>query len=152
MFPSRISGRSGVLTAPWLLLPLVACDQGGSSPSLPPPSGVTLTTNPNNWVFQYSPSMPAHPSAHPEGWQFSFPTQDGVHYLVRPYSGQFNGVAATFRIEQNGAFVEVEPCVGSKPAARLYFQRRGDNLGGQGEYEFYRWWSVPTISLDAPPA
>jgi hypothetical protein len=33
--------------------------------------------------------------------------QNGVHYLVHPYSGQCNGVAATFRIEQNGAFVEV---------------------------------------------
>jgi len=151
MFPPRISGRSGALIALWLLLPVVACDQGGSSPALPPPSGVTLTMNPNNWVFRYSPNMPAHPSAHSKGWQFSFPTQNGVHYLVHPYSGQFNGVAATFRIEQNGTFVEVEPCVGSKPAARLYFQRRGDNLGGQGEYEFYRWWSVPTISLDAPP-
>ena len=68
--------------------------------------------------------MPAHPSAHSKGWQFSFPTQNGVHYLVHPYSGQFNGVAATFRIEQNGTFVEVEPCVGSKPAARLYFDCR----------------------------
>ena len=43
MFPPRISGRSGALIALWLLLPVVACDQGGSSPALPPPSGVTLT-------------------------------------------------------------------------------------------------------------
>src|SRR6266699_949179 len=35
MFPPRISGRSGALIALWLLLPVVACDQGGSSPALP---------------------------------------------------------------------------------------------------------------------
>ena len=104
------------MIALWLVLPLV------TSSALPRPSGVTLTMNPNNWVFRYSPNMRAHPSAHPEGWQFSFPTQNGVHYLVHPYSGQFKGVAAAFRIEQNGTFVEVEPCLDSKPAARLYFR------------------------------
>ena len=35
-------------------------------------------------------------------------------------------------------------------AFRLYFQRKGDDLSGQGEYEYYRWWSKTAAYVLAP--
>ena len=42
-------------------------------------------------------------------------------------------------------------------SVRLFLQRKGDNLTGKGEYEFFRWWSTAgivlkdgTFTLDVP--
>src|SRR2546430_12078153 len=100
--------------------------------------------------------MPAHPIAMDDGWYFDSPAQTcgesdvcSVHYVSTPVKmsattrGQVNAV---FQVTTTGkaAFnYQLNPnntC--DYPAhARFYLQRQGDDLSGQGEYEFYRWFS-----------
>jgi len=100
------------------------------------------------WTFEYSPGMPLHPASNTAGWQFAFPTSDGVHYLTTrqaPRSAsQFIG--ATIAVDTIGnpffEFRTYPDNVCTKPATvRLFFQRLGDTGSGTGEFEFYRWWS-----------
>ena len=42
---------------------------------------------------------------------------------------------------------ETDPYEGSQAAARLYFQRRGDDLSAAKE--FHRWWSIETFLLNS---
>ncbi len=128
---------------------------GNSAPQPgPPPSSsvVSLSMDAAAWQFQYSPGMPTSPSAYGNGWSFDFPAENGVHYLTQGSNGKLgSAIAASVAVQRadGAALYEVQPCGDSNaPRARLYFQRRGDNLGGQGPYEFYRWWSVATIDLN----
>jgi hypothetical protein len=102
------------------------------------------------WTFQYSPSMPLHPAAAGAGWQFSFPDARAVGYLTtnqRPASAA-DSIRAAISVETAGSpfFVfrteDFNTCPG-QATVRLYFQRRGDDMSGAGQYEFYRWWSNP---------
>ena len=117
-------------------------------------SGASLSTQ--TWNIQYSPGMPAHPTAVEGGWYFDFPAPScggadvcSVHYVSTPVrmsvttSGHVNAV---FQVTTTGMPVfhyQLNPnntC--DYPAhARFYLQRMGDNLSGQGKYEFYRWFS-----------
>jgi hypothetical protein len=108
----------------------------------------TATMDPGAWNFLYSPNMPAHPRARDAGsWEFNFPPRDGVHYLVRSAIGRLgHGISATFVIEGDGRLIESDPCEGSQAAARLFFQRRGDDLSAAKE--FHRWWSIETFLLN----
>lgn len=122
-----------------VLLALLLSGCGGGSPappSMPPPTST-------GWAFEHSPGMTV-PVSTSSGLQFIFPHQDGVHYLtMAPGSGLFGTATLTFSVDPPAApLVEVQPCSGSRPLVRLYFQRQGDNLSGAGEYEFYRWWSA----------
>lgn len=104
----------------------------------------------SHWNFRYSPGMPSTPSASDNGWQFAFPTSNGVGYLTtsqRPPTAS-RSISASISMETTGSpFFEYRTEASNtcdRPAAvRLFFQRRGDNLSGQGAYEFYRWWSNP---------
>jgi hypothetical protein len=118
------------------------------------PSQASLSTQ--TWNIQYSPGMPAHPTAVPGAWYFDFPAPNcgaaevcSVHYVSTPVrmSVTTSGhVTAVFQITTTGTTVfnyKLNPnntC--DYPAhVRFYLQRRGDNLSGRGEYEFYRWFS-----------
>ncbi len=130
---------------------LAAC----SDPLPAPPSAPALLSA-QAWNIQYSPGMPAHPIAVDGGWYFDFPAPRcggpdvcSVHYVTTPVkmSVTTSGhVEAMFRITTSDAPVfnyQLNPdntC--DYPAhARFYLQRKGDDLTGQGEYEFYRWFS-----------
>ena len=122
-----------------------------------------------DWDILHSVAMPAHPTQHSSGgWFFNFPqypTENlpcandqacaSVHYVTVPL-GSLAGRRAlvlTGRVETptgNPVFhYQTEPFntaangCGAPAALRLYFQRRGDNLSGNGPYEHFRWWSNP---------
>jgi hypothetical protein len=127
----------------------------------PPPASSlprgALSLDPPRWHIgpmidgmSYSPGMPSHPSAEGSGWTFTFPEQDGVHYVTTPLSGSLMGrtaLRARFSINGPGRLV---PTQGDPPARlRLFLQRSGDNFTASGPYEFYRWWSVTSVELVA---
>lgn len=102
------------------------------------------------WTFRYSPNMPAHPTGTAGGWRFAFPERNGVQYLTtsqRPASAS-ESITATIAVETTGdPFFEyrTEPSntCDAPATVRLFFQRRGDDMSGEGALEFYRWWSNP---------
>jgi hypothetical protein len=98
----------------------------------------------------YSPGMPSQPTAEGSGWSFTFPAQDGVHYVTSPLAGSLMAggeVKVRFSITGPGRLL---PTQGDPPARiRLFLQRRGDDWSGAGRHEFYRWWSVGNVVLAA---
>ena len=124
---------------------------------VPSASSGAISLDPARWQIgpiiygkNFSPGMPSQPTAEGSGWSFTFPAQDGVHYVTTPLSGSQTsrgGVTIRFSIVGRGRLV---PTQGDPPARiRLFLQRRGDNWSGTGEYEFYRWWSVSNVVLVA---
>ena len=137
-------------------LALAACQDDTPPPALSLPRGA-LSLDPVRWQIgpmidgrSYSPGMPSRPSADGSGWTFSFPEQDGVHYVTTPLSSSLTGcsaVRARFSINGPGRLV---PTQGDPPARlRLFLQRSGDNFTAAGAYEFYRWWSLTSVELVA---
>jgi hypothetical protein len=129
--------------------------EGNVAPS-PLPSSGAISLDPARWQIgpiingqSYSPGMPSQPTADGTGWSFTFPARDGVHYVTTPLSGSLVGrttVQARFAIAGTGRLV---PTRGPRPArVRLFLQRRGDTWAA--DYEFYRWWSVPSVELVVP--
>jgi hypothetical protein len=125
------------------------------APSSLPSSGA-ISLDPARWQIgpiidgrSYSPGMPLQPTADGTGWRFTFPAQDGVHYVTTPLSGSLVGrtrVQARFAIAGSGRLV---PTQGARPArVRLFLQRRGDTWAA--DHEFYRWWSGPSVELVVP--
>ncbi len=132
-------------------LTMAAC----GDPLLAPPSAPVLPSA-QAWNIQYSPGMPPHPIAVDGGWYFDFPAPNcgradvcSVHYVTTPVKMSLatsGRVRAMFRVTASDRPVfnyRLSPdntC--NYPAhARFYLQRAGDDLSGQGEYEFYRWFS-----------
>jgi hypothetical protein len=126
------------------------------SDPFPTPPAVPTSLTAQTWNIQYSPGMPAHPVSVNGGWYFDFPPPQcgaagvcSVHYVTTPVKLSIRPdaqVEAILQISTTGAPVfnyRLNPnntC--DYPAhARLYLQRTGDDLSGQGEYEFYRWFS-----------
>lgn len=103
------------------------------------------------WTFQYSVGMPTAPTLIPGGFTFGFPSlPNSVHYLVKsinrpPVSFSMAGsldasADAVFDWHIPGG-TNVDG--GLPPNFRFYFQRSGDNMSAQGDYQYYRWWSNP---------
>ena len=119
-------------------------------------SSVVISLDPARWQIgpiirgkSYSPGMPLNPAAAGSGWSFTFPPQDGVHYVTTPLSAPLIGrlLEVRFSIAGPGRLV---PTQGDPPARmRLFLHRRGDDWSGVGAYEFYRWWSVSNMVLAA---
>lgn len=105
----------------------------------------------NQWQILYSPGMPAAPTLQGGGWFFDFPTAGSVHYVVRGHRGSIGGSVETqFEITGNDpAFHYVDPKETNPCWARLYFQRRGDDL--TADKQFYRWWSIERVPLQLTP-
>lgn len=74
---------------------------------------------------------------------FKIPTQDGVHDLIKPAKGMAFGktIKANYTIKPSAAVFQ--SAGGLVPKARLFFQRKGDTMSGEGEYAYYRFWSNP---------
>jgi hypothetical protein len=110
---------------------LAACKEDSVTPI---PSG--------QWQVRYSTGMPATFLD-----RFAFPQAPGsVHYVVKLAPSGRGSITLQFAIEGQG---ELLPTEGRSPAAvRLFLQRKGDNLSGQGVFQHYRWWS-PHLTLTA---
>ena len=119
------------------------------------PISLEISLDPARWQIgpiirgkNYSPGMPSQPTAEGTGWSFSFPAQDGVHYITTPLTGSVicrRAVKARFAFTGPGRLV---PTQGDPPALiRLFLQRRGDDWSGAGVHEYYRWWSVGHVEL-----
>ena len=121
-----------------------------------PPSSGPVLLSALAWNIEYNPGMPAHPIEVDGGWYFDFraprcggPDVCSVHYVttqVKMSVTTRGHVEAMFRVTTTGTPVfnyQLNPnnkC--DYPAhARFYLQRTGDDLSGQGEYEFFRWLS-----------
>jgi hypothetical protein len=143
------------LIGPAALLLLIASQT--AQPSAPAPiRPINVSMNAGAWSFLYSPTMPTHPTPHPDGWSFDFPAQDGVHYLVQPVTGYVSGSArAKFRVETTGTpffdwRTNPNNTCDNPASVRLYLQRRGDDM--TAAKEFFRWWSNPVGYTLAPGA
>lgn len=99
------------------------------------------------WTTQYSSNVTVKKPFFGEAL-IKFPTRDGVHYLVREAGHLTKSISATFEIKPaNADFVSAD---GGFPRMRLYFQRKGDNMSGEGSMQFYRWWSNPFSCILRP--
>src|SRR5260370_2487587 len=134
----------GGAAAAW---PLAVHAQQASMPQ-PLSALATATMDSEAWNFPYSAHIPAHPTARDAtSWEFTFPSRNGVHYLVQPVIGRLGTrILARFVVERDGRLVESDPCEGSQAAVRLFFQRRGADL--TAGKEFHRWWSMETFLLN----
>jgi hypothetical protein len=109
---------------------LAACKDDTPTPAPIPPG---------QWQVRYSTGMPASFVD-----KFTFPQAPGsVHYVVKPAPSGRSSITLDFAIEGQGQLLPTEG--GSPAAVRLFIQRRGDNLSGQGPFEHYRWWSQPVL-------
>lgn len=114
----------------------------GIRPTLP------INDVPNSqFVLQHSPNMNPGLLSSGTSWHFTFPDKDGVHYCVRKVSTALQGAvyydyrvlyASGLPTFQASAANDTPPCF-----VRLFIQRYGDDLSGQGAYEHYRWFSDP---------
>ncbi len=109
-----------------------------------------------DWVFGYSPSMPAHPTQAVKGWRFAFPAYTGklpcrakdacpsVHMLTVPVAGiKGRSITVTGRIVTSGPVqfsYRTEPantCISPFAIAHLYIERAIDFS------DYGRFWSTP---------
>ena len=149
-------GGSKVLLVVALLL-LSGCDGGiDPAPTRVKAATASVSMNPAAWVFQYSPGMPPTPTGDPAGgWAFDFPTRpNSVHYLVTTANPRPTvNVSMNFEISASADAVfdfRTNPnntCASPPSLLHLYIQRVGDEMTGQGQYAFYRWFSIPTVVL-----
>ena len=99
----------------------------------------------NTWTVLYSAGTPASFTD-----SVDIPQQPGsIHYVIKapPPVTLGQTVSLTFTVEGDG---EWKPTEGDPPArVRLFLWRKGDNLTGQGEYEFYRFWSSDSVSINS---
>ncbi len=98
--------------------------------------GYSLAASSCQWTVKYSKEMPPCFAD-----TFTFPTKDGVHYVVRPSHPLKLGQTITIRfsIEGTGRLVPTE---GAPPAKlRLLLQQKEDTLTAAEQDK--RWWSAP---------
>lgn len=102
-----------------------------------------------------SVGMPLHPSPHPDGWSADIPYPNAeaghAHYFSVPTDRLTGKVGVRFkgRFEKE-AWVKLVPTKfpGSPWIATPFFQRRGDDSSGEGEYESYRWFASFASRID----
>lgn len=135
-------------------LALSSC--GDTPPTAPVASGWTMSYSQGTSLSQSQGAI----------WQFPFPSHPGHVNMVTKRTGALSGqlTAVVEESEDNPAwfwkFDAGNTCSATLPTTSLYFQRAGDNMSGQGEFEFYRWWSagfeiqpsLRTISVPLDPA
>ena len=106
------------------------------------------------WEIRYSHDVPLNVPAAGQEFSFDFPlAPDSVHYVTKPATlAPKAAVSVTFTIATTGAPVfdyrTASDNTCDRPASvRLFLQRRDDRMTGQGQYEFYRWWSNAGVDL-----
>lgn len=104
----------------------------------------------------YSVGMPLHPSPAPRGWQVDipYPSREAghVHYLTflhGPLAGK-SKIVMRYRIDAAPGTRFIAQESGLPATLALYFQRRGDNWSGRGQYETFRWYSGHALQEISP--
>jgi hypothetical protein len=122
------------------------------------PDAVSMTAS--DWLFDFSPGMPAHPLAAEHGWTFAFPRETkacpgaqcpSVHYVVTRspalHAGQAIMMSGRIAASSDAAFnhriegADNNTAGGAPSTCRLFLQQADDDLSGRGVYEHYRWWA-----------
>ncbi len=101
---------------------------------------------PQGWNLLYSKNVPSQMTANPDGtFYFDFPSQDGVHYVLKnsPPLTLGQKVTMTFSLVGDGKLIPVDRDVVSR--VRIMIQKKNDNLSTPDA----RWWSQPVV-LDGP--
>jgi len=108
------------------------------------------------WEVRYSHDVSLKTPVAGQEFSFDFPQAPGsVHYVTKPIVlAPKVTVSATFTITMTGApqfdYRTAPDNTCDRPASvRLFLQRRDDPMTGQGQYEFYRWWSNAGVELKA---
>jgi hypothetical protein len=136
---------------PVFLILLCSCATQPSNKIIVQPNVVYL--KPNRWVISFSPGMPNYPFPGGEGcWYFDFPSSDGVHYIMVPYTASkpHKTLTITFKVTAltgNPRFISVETGCNEAADFRPILERQGDMLSAS--QEFYRWWSSDKVKLVA---
>src|SRR5688572_7499986 len=136
---------------------LAYCD--GALPAHP----AGTVRNPNGWTIgpvikgrNYSVGMPLHPAPSAwGGWQIDLPRAPGsVHYVTFRHgslAGKRN-IVLRYRVEAAPGVRIVPTSDPSLPSIiTLYFQRRGDNWSGRGQFETYRWYATFASQMPITP-
>ena len=140
---------------PVFLILLCSCATQPSNKIIVQPNVVYL--KPNRWVISFSPGMPNHPVSGTgvspvSSWYFDFPSSDGVHYIMVPYTASkpHKTLTITFKVTAlsgNPQFISVETGCNEAADFRPMLERQGDMLSPS--QEFYRWWSSDKVKLVA---
>jgi hypothetical protein len=125
---------------------IAGCGGGGGGSAAPSAGGM-------KWENQNSPNPPALATYGAEA-QFTFPTADGVHYLVRHDAPVGGILQASVTVETSGAprfdfHTNPDNTCPDPSSYGLYFERSGDVYPSapDGKFEFYRWWSTKRVVL-----
>ena len=132
---------------------------GGALPAHP----AGTARSPIGWTIgpvingrNYSVGMPLHPAPSAKGeWQIDLPRAPGsVHYVTFRH-GSLTGkrnIVLRYRIEAAPGVRIVPSTDPSLPSIiTLYFQRRGDNWSGRGQFETYRWYATFASQMPITP-
>jgi hypothetical protein len=150
----RSNRRRKVLWLSVALLLLFALGCG----SLNDPPSASNTKTPSGWRVEYSPSMPADPTAGGPGiWYLDFPSDPNypacaeqgdcksLNYVTTSYSGPAaHSVSMTFQILTTGVptfnyKLGADNTCATPATVRLFLERKDDDFS----QEFYRWWANP---------
>lgn len=111
------------------------------------------------WTFEWSPNIPLAPTLLPNnGFKFDFPgivyPNGEVHYVTqKPLAKLTNKVVVKgwITIAPGTVFSSITKTnmTPGSGKARVYFQRKGDDWGGLGNYQYYRWWYTGYIDVEA---
>ena len=109
---------------------------------------------PSEWVIgpiirgrNYSKGMPLHPTPRRDGgFEFDLPQAPGSAHYVTFRHGSLEGkrlIRIRYRIEaERGARVVATSIPKFPGLITPFFQRSGDNWGGKGRFETYRWFGT----------
>jgi hypothetical protein len=149
--PDVIVMKAASLILLVLIVPAAADDKR----PLPPPRSSGWTIGPIVNGKNYSFGMPAQLATNADGtFSFTFPdcaAGGEVHYVTQPRGPLKPGgiIRARFATAGPGRIVPVVAHDKPPPQVRLFFQQAGDDWSGQGQFEFYRWYSMSVGDISA---
>jgi hypothetical protein len=92
---------------------------------------------------RYSKGLPWRPKPTATGWTITLGPGDEVDYATRDCHALSD---IRLRYRATGTFASSEDV--HPPCLTVFFQRRGDDWSGTGEFEFYRWYSAAFFPLE----
>jgi hypothetical protein len=118
--------------------------------------GAEQGPNSSGWKIEYSTNTEFNPAKVNEEFSFDFPRPPGsVHYVTKPvHLAAKNAVEAEFSVEARDSPIfdyhtAPDNTCDAPAEVRLFLQRAGDDMSGNGKFEFYRWWTTSGTVLRA---